>query len=142
MIIDSFNMRPNAGGGSKDVAHQRKVDFVVGAWVPGRVHQLNGEIDPLGRAVGAIGRHDVLLAQDRGFALDHKPGALIRIGDDAVAKDDALTRLQLNLEGHDRLRAAARIRDGSRSSLTERKKQTAAGTAVRRLAGWPVSTTE
>jgi len=75
----------------------------------GRVHQLNGEIDPLGRAIGAGQRHDVLFAQDRHLAVDEQSGALIDIGDDAIANDHAFVWFELDLQRHDRPRRFPRI---------------------------------
>jgi hypothetical protein len=60
----------------------------------GRVHQLNGEIDPLGRTIGAGQGHNVLLAQDRHLPLYEQPRALIDIGDDAIANDHAFVRFE------------------------------------------------
>jgi len=68
-----------------------------------RVHKLHGEVDALRRAIGAAQRHDVLFAQDRNRALDDKPRALIGIGHDAVAEDDALVWLEFDLQGHGRI---------------------------------------
>ena len=66
----------------------------------GGVHQLNGEIDPLGRTVGAGQGHDVFFAQDRHLALDEQPRALIDIGDDAIADDHALAGFHFDFESH------------------------------------------
>ena len=84
------------------------------------LHQLDGEIDALGRRVGTIAGQDVLLTEDRRRALDHEPGPLVGIGDDAVAEDDALTSLQLDLQSHGFL-GAGRRSDRLRLWLTERK---------------------
>jgi hypothetical protein len=70
----------------------------------GRVHQLNGEIDPFGRAVSAGQGHDVLFTQDRHLAVDEQPRALIDIGDDAIANDHAFVWFEFDLQRHDRPR--------------------------------------
>jgi hypothetical protein len=67
----------------------------------GRIHQLDGEIDPLRRTVGAGQRHDVLFAQDRHLAFDEQSRALIDVGDNAIANDHAFVRFELDLQRHD-----------------------------------------
>ena len=46
--------------------------------------------------VGVLGGQDVLLAQDRASPFDQEPGALVGVGDDAFADDDAFARLELD----------------------------------------------
>src|SRR6266702_2244520 len=121
MIIDTFDQGPGARSGAKGVAHELEIDFVGRARVPRRVHQLDREIDAFGRRVGALRGQDVLLAEDRRAALDQQPGPLVGVGDDAVAEDDALARLELDLQGHGFLRTGRRRRNRFRSLLTDRK---------------------
>src|ERR1700684_212500 len=99
MIIDRFNVRPSARGGAQYIAYQLEIDLVMRGRIARRVHELNGEIDALGRRVGEPRGENILLAQDRDLAVDHQARALIGIGDDALADDDALARLKLNLQG-------------------------------------------
>src|SRR4029077_15499747 len=40
------------------------------------------------------------LAQDRRLAFDQQPGALLVVGDDALAEDHPLARLELHLQCH------------------------------------------
>ena len=47
-----------------------------------------------------LGGNDVLLPEDRNLALDHESGALVGVGDDALAEDDAFTRLEFHLQRH------------------------------------------
>ena len=79
---------------------------MMSARVARGVHQLNRQVEALGRRVGLPGRQNVLLAQDREFALDHQPRALVVIGDHALADDDAFAGLEFYLEGHGRLDSA------------------------------------
>ncbi len=65
-----------------------------------RVHQLDGEIDALGRRVRLLRRHNVFFAQDRRMALDQQPRALVAIGDQTVAEDEAFAGFELDLEAH------------------------------------------
>ena len=69
-------------------------------WVARGVHQLDGEIHAPGRRIGLRGRHDVLFAQDGRVALDHKPGALLAVRDEAIAQNETLAAFQLDLETH------------------------------------------
>ena len=64
------------------------------------VHQLNGEIDALGRRIGLRRRHDVFFPQDGRVALDQQPGALIAVGHEAIAEDEALACFEFDLEAH------------------------------------------
>lgn len=69
-------------------------------YITAQIHQLDGQVYPLGGTVGGLGRKDVLLAQDRRVTLDEKSGALRVVGDDAIAKDDPFTGLEFNFKGH------------------------------------------
>jgi hypothetical protein len=103
MIIDTFNCRPGARRGLHHVANELEIDVVMRSRVLGEIHQLDREIDALGGRVGGARRQDVFFPQDGDLALDQKPRALIGVGDDAVAQDDAFARLQLDFQGHDGL---------------------------------------
>jgi hypothetical protein len=70
------------------------------ARVARRVHQLNSEVEPLSRRIRLADGDDVLLAQDRHCALDHQACALIVVGDDALADDDAFARFEFDLQRH------------------------------------------
>jgi hypothetical protein len=102
LIIDTFDQCLRARRRAQKIAQQREIDFVVRARIARRVHQLDREIDALGRRIGALRGHDVLLAQDRDVTLDDKTGPLIGIGHDAIANQDALVRLELDAECHGR----------------------------------------
>src|SRR4051812_189762 len=67
-----------------------------------RVHELDRQVDALGRGVGAPRGHDVFFAQDRRAAVHYKTGALIGIGDDAFPDQDALATLELDPKRHGR----------------------------------------
>ena len=113
MIIDEFDARPHARRRLQDFAQQREIDFVVRARVARRVHQLDREIDALGRRVRPLRRHDVLPAQDRRRAFDQDAGTLAVIGDHGLADEHALAGLELHLQGHDRVSASGCSRHGS-----------------------------
>src|SRR6476661_4299523 len=100
MIIYTFDQRPHAWRRLQQLAHEGEVDFVVGARVIRRIHELDREIDALCWRIGALRGEDILLAQDRNMALDQEPRALVVIGDDALAEDDPLAGFQLDLERH------------------------------------------
>src|SRR5436853_2897095 len=65
-----------------------------------RVHELDCEIDALCRCVGAIRGHDVLFAHDGRGTLDQQTRALIVVGHDALADEDAFAGFQFDLERH------------------------------------------
>src|SRR5262245_58442290 len=100
MVVDALDVLPLARRRVEDVAHELEIDLVVRARILRRIHQLHRQVDALGRRVGALDGEDVLLAQDRNVALDEEPRALVVVGDHAFAENDALTRLELNLERH------------------------------------------
>src|SRR5262245_15310390 len=103
MIIDVLDVRPNARCSFHELAHQREIDIVMETRILGRVHQLHREIDTLSWRICAVAGQNVLLAQDRRLAVNYKPGALVSVGNDAVADDDTLARLELHLQGHVRI---------------------------------------
>jgi hypothetical protein len=107
MIIDALDVRPHARRGPENVAHEREIDVVVGARIFRRVHQLHRQIDALGRRIGALDGEDVLLAKDRDLTFDQETGALVVVGDDALAENDPFARLELDLERHRPLRGFA-----------------------------------
>ncbi len=45
-------------------------------------------------------RHDVFFAQDRCIALDQQSCALVTVGDQAIAENEAFTGFQLDFETH------------------------------------------
>ena len=100
MIADRDDVRPRARCSLHEFAHQYEIGFVVQARIAGGVHQLDSEIDAFGWRIGLLGGHDVFFAQDRGVALDQEPRALTAVGDEAIAKNEALAGLQLNFETH------------------------------------------
>src|SRR6185503_9804948 len=94
------DMRPGAWRRLHQFAQQREIGVMMRARIARGVHELDREIDAFGRGVGLRRRHDVLLAQDRRVAVDQKPRALAPVGDDRITDDQALTRLELDLEAH------------------------------------------
>src|SRR5262249_7953569 len=80
------------------VSYQREIQVVVTTRIARRIHQLDGEIDALGGRVGAIGGHDVPLAQNGDATLDKQARALVVVGDHALANDDPLSALELDFE--------------------------------------------
>jgi len=72
MIIDSFDKRPNTWRCSKYFPDQGEIDPVVRDRVVGCVHQLNREVDARRRGIGPVGRHDVLLAENRSVSVDQQ----------------------------------------------------------------------
>lgn len=93
MIIDIFDVRPHARCGLDDVADEREIDVVVRARIARNVHELNRQVDPLCRSVGAVRGHNVFFAQDRRASVDQEVGALIVIGQHAFADQDFLAGL-------------------------------------------------
>ena len=65
-----------------------------------QIHQLNRDVDLLARRVRLLRAQDIALAQDRLVALDGEARALVVVGDERVADDDAFARLELDLECH------------------------------------------
>src|SRR2546427_13048120 len=103
MVIDAFDVRPDAWRRLEDIAHEREIDFVMHARISRRVHQLHGEIDALGWRVCVLDGEDIFLAQDRYVTFDHEPCALVMIGDHAFAEDDSFARLEFDLKRHSTL---------------------------------------
>src|SRR5690348_5103809 len=100
VIADSHDVWPGARRSLHQVSHQDEICFVMQARIASRVHQLDNEIDALCRRVGLLRRHDVFFAQDRRAAFDEQPCALTAIGYKAIAKNEALTGFELDLETH------------------------------------------
>src|SRR5215510_7825344 len=90
VITDGCDVWPCAWRSLHQFTHQNEIGLVMQARIARGVHELDGEIDALGRSVSLLGRHDVFFAQYGGLALDKKAGALIAVGDDAIAENKAL----------------------------------------------------
>src|SRR5271156_6824206 len=88
-------------------------------WAFRGVYALHREIDALGKTVGPAGRHDVFFAQDRSDALDRKARARAVVGDHAVAEDDALVGLELDLQRH--VPSRRTIEKGKAAELSPRR---------------------
>ena len=99
-LIDILNQRPRARRCRHEIAHQRKIRWVMHARIVRRVHELYREIDALGRRVRLARSHDVLLAKDRNAPIHQKPRALIGIGDDAIPDQDTLTGFEFDPQRH------------------------------------------
>src|SRR5450759_778143 len=99
------------------------------------VHELDAEIDALGRRVGLFRRHDVFFAQDRRLPLDEQSRALIAIGDQAFAEDEPLAGFQFDLEAHSMplLAAACRSGRGVRTRPSPRRIAAVTGTIAARF---------
>src|ERR1700730_15190081 len=62
VIVDALDDRPRARHRGDDVTQQIEVSAVTDLRVRRNIHQLYRQIDQLGRRVGSLRRHDVLLA--------------------------------------------------------------------------------
>src|SRR5262245_53156980 len=80
--------------------------------VVGQIHELDRDVDLLTGRVGVVRQQDVALAQDRLVALDGKTRALVVVGDERVDGDDALARLELDLECHGDVLSASAVSVG------------------------------
>src|SRR5580704_15060981 len=103
MIIYTFDCRPCTWRRVHQVTHELEIDVVMRLRIPGEIHELHREIDAFGRRVGTLLGENVLLAQDGRPAIDEQARALVRVGDDTLADDEAFTRLELDFERHGRL---------------------------------------
>lgn len=93
-------MRDSARCGFQNGGLEFVEDVAVIANLAIEIHQLDGEVDPLGRAVGSLRGKDVLFPQDGRLAVDEKSRPLVVVGDHAIAENDPLAGFQFHLERH------------------------------------------
>ena len=72
-------MRQSARRGLQEIAHELEEGLVLVRGILFQIHQLDGQIDVLGRRIGAGCGENILLAQDRGVTLDEEARALLKL---------------------------------------------------------------
>src|SRR5690554_428630 len=72
----------------------------MGPKIGREIHHLDKQVEALAGRVGVGGAENVLLAEDRRVALDEEARALVVVGDDAVAENEAFAGLEFDLESH------------------------------------------
>ena len=97
MVTRRLDLLSAARCSGEQILDEIKVERLIFRDVIFEIHHLDAKIDSLDRRIGCRGGQDVFLAQDRGIALDKKTSPLIRIGDQALADNDAFKGLQLDL---------------------------------------------
>jgi hypothetical protein len=100
-FVDRFDDFYRTGRGRNEITRQFPVELMMRAQAFAvHVHELDDEIDPVGRAVGILVAENVLMPQDRHIVVHHELGPARAVGDHGAADDQAFMRFQGNFQRH------------------------------------------